>query len=50
VNRLRRWLAGRKLDPNLLSLEFTVGTPFEIRLVSAGEGKWKISYFRTHAG
>jgi hypothetical protein len=49
-NRLRRWLAGRKLDPNLLSLEFTVGTPFEIRLVSAGEGKWKISYFRTHAG
>ena len=48
-NRLRRWLAGRKLDPNLLSLEFTVGTPFEVRLVSVGEGKWKISYFRTHA-
>ena len=48
-NRLRRWLVGRKLDPNLLSLEFTVGTPFEVRLVSVGEGKWKISYFRTHA-
>jgi len=25
------------------------GTPFEVRLVSVGEGKWKISYFRTHA-
>jgi hypothetical protein len=48
-NRLRRWLAGRKLDPNQLSLEFTVGTPFEVRLVSVEEGKWKISYFRMHA-
>src|ERR1700736_2949277 len=47
-NRLRRWLAGRKLDPNLLNLEFTVGTRFEVRLVSAGEGKWKIGYFQTH--
>jgi hypothetical protein len=48
-NRLRRWLAGRKLDPDLLSLEFTVGGPFEVRLVSFGDGKWKISYFQTHA-
>jgi hypothetical protein len=48
-NRLRRWLAGRKLDPDTLSLEFTVGAPFEVRLVSAGEGRWKISYFQTHA-
>jgi hypothetical protein len=47
-NRLRRWLAGRKLDPNLLNLEFTVGTRLEVRLVSAGEGKWKISDFQTH--
>jgi hypothetical protein len=48
-NRLRRWLAGRKLDPDTLNLGFTVGTPFEVRLVSTGEGKWKISYFQTHA-
>jgi hypothetical protein len=48
-NRLRRWLAGRKLDPELLSLEFTVGAPFEVRLVSVGEGKWRIRYFQTHA-
>jgi hypothetical protein len=48
-NRLRRWLAGRKLDPELLRLEFTAGAPFEVRLVSVGEGKWKIRYFQTHA-
>jgi hypothetical protein len=48
-NRLRRWLAGRKLDPEVLSLEFTVGAPFEVRLVSVGEGKWKVRYFQTHA-
>jgi hypothetical protein len=48
-NRLRRWLSGRKLDPELLSLEFTVGAPFEVRLVSVGEGKWRIRYFQTHA-
>ena len=48
-NRLRRWLAGRKLDPDLLNLEFTVGAPFEVRLVSVGEGKWKIRYFQTRA-
>jgi len=45
-NRLRRFLAGRKLDPDLLRLEFTVGAPFEVRLVSFGNGKWKISYFQ----
>jgi hypothetical protein len=48
-NRLRRWLVGRKLDPDLLSLEFIAGAPFEVGLVSVGEGKWKIKYFRTHA-
>jgi hypothetical protein len=48
-NRLRRWLARRKLDPDTLSLEFTVGAPFEVRLVSSEQGKWKISYFQTHA-
>jgi hypothetical protein len=48
-NRVRRWLAGRKLDPDTLSLEFMVGTPFEVRLVSSGDGKWKIAYFQSHA-
>ena len=48
-NRLRRWLSGRKLDPETLSLEFNVGIPFEVRLVSSGDGKWKIAYFQSHA-
>jgi hypothetical protein len=49
-NRLRRWLAGRKLDPDTISLEFDVGAPFEVRVVSSSNGKWKISYFQIHAG
>lgn len=48
-NRLRRWLAGRKIDPDGVSLEFNVPAPLEIRLVSLPEGKWKISYFQVHA-
>jgi hypothetical protein len=48
-NRLRRWLAGRKLEPDSISLEFTVGAPLEVRLVSSADGKWKVSYFQTHA-
>jgi hypothetical protein len=48
-NRLRRWLAGRKIDPDGVSLEFSVPAPVEIRLVSSPEGKWKISYFQVHA-
>ena len=48
-NRLRRWLAGRKIDPDSLSLEFSVPSPLEIRLVLSPEGKWKVSYFQVHA-
>jgi hypothetical protein len=48
-NRLRRWIAGRKIDPDGVSLEFSVPAPLEIRLVSSREGKWKISYFQVHA-
>jgi hypothetical protein len=48
-NRLRRWLAGRKLDPDMISLEFDVGAPVEVRLISPADGKWKISYFQSHA-
>ena len=48
-NRLRRWLAGRKMDPYILSLEFTVGAPLEIRLISSPDGKWRVVYFQTHA-
>jgi hypothetical protein len=48
-NRLRRWIAGRKIDPDGVSLEFSVPVPLEIRLMSSKEGKWKVSYFQVHA-
>jgi hypothetical protein len=49
-NRLRRWLAGRKLDPDSIGLEFEAGPPLEIRVVSSPDGKWRVTYFQTRAG
>jgi hypothetical protein len=49
-NRLRRWLGGRKLDPDSLGLEFEAGPPVEVRVVSSPDGKWRVTYFQTHAG
>jgi hypothetical protein len=49
-NRLRRWLAGRKIDPDSIGLEFQAGTPVEVRLISSPDGKWRVTYFQTHAG
>ncbi|MBV8214663.1 MAG: hypothetical protein JOZ08_15750 [Verrucomicrobia bacterium] len=49
-NRLRRWLAGRKMDPDSIGLEFQAGSPVEVRLVSSPDGKWRVTYFQTHAG
>jgi hypothetical protein len=49
-NRLRRWLAGRKIDPDSIGLEFEAGSPVEIRLVSSPDGKWRVTYFQSHAG
>jgi hypothetical protein len=49
-NRLRRWLGGRKLDPDGMGLEFDAGPPVEVRVVSSPDGKWRITYFQTHAG
>ena len=49
-NRLRRWLAGRKLDPDSIGLEFEAGPPVEVRVISLPDGKWRITYFQTHAG
>jgi hypothetical protein len=49
-NRLRRWLAGRKVDPDSIGLEFEAGAPVEVRVVSSPDGKWRVTYFQTHAG
>ncbi|HTD15823.1 MAG TPA: hypothetical protein VK673_11625, partial [Chthoniobacterales bacterium] len=49
-NRLRRWLGGRKVDPDSIGLEFEAGPPVEVRVVSSPDGKWRVTYFQTHAG
>jgi hypothetical protein len=48
-NRLRRWVAGRKVDPDIMSFDYVVGIPFEVRLASDDQGQWRISYFQSHA-
>ena len=47
-HRLRRWLAGRKLDPDEVSVDYFVGLPFEIRLAFE-PGGWRIVAFQSHA-
>jgi len=49
-NRLRRWLGGRKVDPDRMGLEFEAGSPVEVRVVSSPDGRWRVAYFQTHAG
>jgi hypothetical protein len=47
-NRVRRWLLGRELDPDQISIDYWVGLPFEIRL-AIYEGNWRIVFFQSHA-
>jgi hypothetical protein len=49
-NRLRRWLMGRKIDPDQVSVDYFIGLPFEVRLRSNDTGEWRITYFQSHAG
>jgi hypothetical protein len=50
-NRLRRWLMGRKIDPEQLVIDYTVeGMPFSVTLVNTDDGIWRISDFQSHAG
>ena len=48
-NRLRRWVSGRKIDPDIMSFDYVFGVPFEVRLTSDDQGQWRISYFQSHA-
>ena len=48
-NRLRRWLVGRKVDPDQVSVDYDFGPPFEVRLKSDEAGNWQITYFQSHA-
>ncbi len=48
-NRFRRWLKGRKMDPDEIILDYYVGMPFSINLRSDGQGQWRITFFESHA-
>ena len=48
-NRLRRWIMGRKVDPDVLDLDYSFGVPFEIRLASDERGGWHVVFFQSHA-
>ena len=49
-NVLRRWIMGRKIDPDQVSVDYFIGLPFEVRLRSNDKGEWRITYFQSHAG
>jgi hypothetical protein len=49
-NRLRRWVMGRKVDPDLVDLDYDFGLPFEIRLAPGERGNWHVISFLSHAG
>jgi hypothetical protein len=48
-NRPRRWIAGRKVDPDQVTVGYDFGLPFEISLTSDDAGNWRIAYFQSHA-
>ena len=48
-NRLRRWIAGRKVNPDQVSVDYYFGPPLEVRLTSDDAGNWRIIYFQSHA-
>jgi hypothetical protein len=48
-NRLRRWIARRKIDPDQITVDYFFGLPFEVRLASDGMGEWKVVFFQSHA-
>ena len=48
-NRLRRWMMGRKLDADVVDLDYSFGLPFEIRLAADAGGSWHVIFFQTHA-
>src|SRR5215467_6682065 len=50
VNRFRRWLMGRKNNPDQVIVDYYIKLPFEVRLRSNDTGKWRITYFQSHAG
>jgi hypothetical protein len=48
-NRLRRWITGRKVDPDVVGVDYSLGVPFEVRLASDERGNWRVIFFQSHA-
>jgi hypothetical protein len=48
-NRLRRWVLGRKIDPDELSVDYWFDGPFEVRLGSDSNEQWRVIFFQSHA-
>lgn len=49
-NRLRRRMFGRKIDPDSINIDHFVGEhPFQTRLTSDDKGRWRITFFESHA-
>jgi hypothetical protein len=48
-NRLRRWMSGRKVDPDIVDLDYVFAVPFEIRLASDERGNWRVIFFQSHS-
>lgn len=49
-NRLRRWILGKEVEMDDVSVEFDGPCLLEIRIHHMDDGAWKISYFASHAG
>lgn len=49
-NRLRRWIAGRQVEPPEVSIEFSGKCIRRASLRRNADGQWRISNFGSHAG
>jgi hypothetical protein len=49
-NRMRRWIAGRPIEPSDITVEFTGSCLFGVTLRYVAGGMWKVYFFQSHAG
>lgn len=49
-NRLRRWLAGKEVEIEQVSVELEGPCLLEIRLKHMAGNEWRVVYFASHAG
>ncbi len=49
-NRLRRWWMDKEVEMEQVSVELEGPCLLEVRLKHTGHGKWRVTYFASHAG